>query len=222
MIIRSWPGVLFALLFGIGPSVGAPASEQLSKVNAPIHGVSSETTRDDYFSEDALVKMIEVESYGMIESTSRHFASGEEKRARFAALSRDLSAAGIPHKPIVGAYRGNVTDLSYLAVKPRAMAEAQFKLTLFRLGQKYLQESIIFSAAKVPGARMKRNHLIFTTGEKTGWSLSGYGFDHNNTGNYSLIDSTDGKSIRIGAYHWDTDMMKQKLLRMLRAALTLT
>ncbi len=162
------------------------------------------------FSESNLRKAIETGAYGMIESTSFHFANAKEdvKKARFSTLSRDLAALKLPHRQITGVYKGHKTGLSFLVLKPSGVEEEVFKKMLFTLGAKYLQESIIFSAKLRPGETEKRNYLIFTTGEHAGYSRSGTGFIENNKENYSEITTAEGTTIVIGAYNLEKEFRK--------------
>jgi hypothetical protein len=172
--------------------------------------VATQTWRnsnDLHFTSVSLEETLKNGAYGMIESTSRKFASAEEavKRARFKGLSEDLRAAGIPHRRIIGAYRGNITDRAYLVVKPASMEESRFKKALFMLGRKYSQKSVIYSASTIPGGGEKRNYLIFTTGEHAGTSRSGFGFTEADGENYCRVTTTDGVAITIGTYRLDDD-----------------
>ena len=165
------------------------------------------TYRSEHFREEALRTTVEREAYGMIESTSRYFSkrSREVKLKRFRSLHRDLIEEGIPHRQITGAYRGSTTDLSFLVIKPVEMDEEVFKKTLFSLGAKYLQQSIIYSASLLPGEKEKRNYLLFTMGEHVGHSRSGTGFMEGDLESYSLVLTEEGTEIFIGAYRLDSE-----------------
>ncbi len=139
---------LYLFLGGAAISGQLPSGKQSD-------GVIGNLTRDPqfhsgqkYFNEIPLRKTIEKGAYGMVESTSKHFATASRgvKLERFASLSRDLTELNLPHKPIIGVYKGHKTDISFLVIKLEIMTEETFKKLLFSLGRKYEQESIIFSA----------------------------------------------------------------------------
>ena len=198
--------ILLALL--VWPLSGA--AEDLPKgVNNRVEGAPI-TYRPEHFREEVLRTTIERGDYGMIESTSRYYSkrSREVKLERFRSLHRDLIDEGIPHRQITGAYRGSSTDLSFLVIKPEEMDEEVFKKTLFSLGAKYLQQSIIYSVSLRPGEKEKRNYLLFTTGEHAGHSRSGTGFIEGDFESYSLVLTEEGTEIFIGAYRLESEYRK--------------
>ena len=199
------PGVITSLLAAGEHSADAPLDPAPIVETLDLYGGNGEI-----FSESSLRKIVTTGAYGMIESTSRHFATAnrEEKLASFTSLSRDLAASRLPHKQIIGVYKGHQTNLSFLVLKPAEMDEEIFKKFLFSLGAKYLQESIIFSAKLESGETEKRNYLIFTTGEHAGYSRSGTGFIENNKENYSEVTTVEGTTIAIGAYNLEKEFRK--------------
>ena len=207
MTIHNRSALIFLafLVFPLGHAADELPEGVINRVEGP-----PITHLPEYFREEALRTTIERGAYGMIESTSRYFSksSREVKLERFRSLHRDLIEKGIPHRQITGAYRGSTTDLSFLVIKPEEMDEEVFKKTLFSLGAKYLQQSIIYSASLRPGEKEKRNYLLFTTGEHAGYSRSGTGFIDGDFESYSLVVTEEGTEIFIGAYRLESEYRK--------------
>lgn len=152
---------------------------------------------EDYFFKKNIKKVVNDETYAMIESSVFSEESSENiENEKFASLGKLLANYGLPHRQIVGNYENVLSKYSFLVIKPENLDLKKFRQIIFDLGEKFKQESIILSS-------VGKVELVFTTGINAGTALVGKGFNTNKGENYSEIKTTEGKSFFIGEYYID-------------------
>lgn len=155
------------------------ASPALIKlIQAPSH--------DAFFQKSKIKDIIERGTYAFVETfcDSKSYLSQEEQLQKFHELGDLLRSKKLPYQQIIGSYEGTVTQYSYLVLKSKAMDLREFRRTIFMLGQKFEQESVIISSnGKV--------QLIFTQGPNSGRAYLGEGFKETANRNFSLIKCHD-------------------------------
>jgi hypothetical protein len=155
----------------------------------------------EYFQKSVLEKIIKEECYAFIESQTCNNVCEEDNVRLFQLLDQLLTQEGLQHRQVIGSYNGDETEFSYIAIKPASMAETSFRRVVFKLGQKFNQESIIISSAG-------KVELLFTTGPNAGRSYCGSGF-HEVKDNYSIINCDHDENVIIGEYNLDRNVISE-------------
>lgn len=149
-----------------------------------------------HFTKKNIEETVKHGTYAMIESVSSEDIeiSESKQKEKFDLLGQRLADNGFPHQQITGTYEGITTKFSFFVMMSEEVDFKKFRQIIFRLGEEFKQESVIFSSKEVV-------ELVFTTGTNTGKALTGKGFNNKTSRNFSEITTSDQKNYIIGEYN---------------------
>jgi len=137
-------------------------------------------------------KIVYHDTYVMIESDSMFDSSYK----RFIELNNSIRENKYESIQISGCYNNIKTEHSCLVWKPEIIDWQTFRQNMVSIGQKFNQESIIFS-------HQNNIQLIYTFGPNSGKIRTGVGFESKPSDNsdYSIIKLDDNTNFYIGKYY---------------------